>query len=467
MQSTEEEIKINDQDFNENCSKRVIKIFISEVNDHIYLYSSLQSNSSANNFDESKHNEFESDNLNEAVIIDISKLIKKKSIDSIRMLTVKSIDPDLNFAVNSSNKLEVDNSDIENSDSNTERELDLTQGLLNRKRNEKLSLKQLEYVKNKVSESIMTTKQLSNQLNLSVSLINKIKRNELSQLWRGRSDLLIKVFGTERKTLIKELQKFVKNPNAAFNSHSITNHVNRVLSRNYKPYYIRNLMKNELRMSFKKVKPRPNNIDFDILKASLQLFAVKFTQLMTAQTIVINIYETLFSRSIQNNYSWSYKGVPYKAKNSPFTGSINWIMSICSWGSWFLLLTNHTSNSDIFELFLNKLNDWIATNDNFQGKEVLIVMDNWSIHKSKQIMQKLKYMKWKVAFLPAYTPLFAPIEMWFSRIKQILRSRWNSKVVKLSNKESFNEIYSCLKEIKSEDVKILFKEMYSTIDKYL
>ena len=71
MQSTEEEIKINDQDFNENCSKRAIKIFISEVNDHIYLYSSLQSNSSANNFDESKHNEFESDNLNEAVIIDI------------------------------------------------------------------------------------------------------------------------------------------------------------------------------------------------------------------------------------------------------------------------------------------------------------------------------------------------------------------------------------------------------------
>ena len=156
------------------------------------------------------------------------------------MLTVKSIDPDLYFAVNSSNKLEVDNSDIENSDSNTERELDLTQGLLNRKRNEKLSLKQLEYVKNKVSESIMTTKQLSNQLNLSVSLINKIKRNELSQLWRGRSDLLIKVFGTERKTLIKELQKFVKNSNAAFNSHAITNHVNRVLARNYKPYYIRN-----------------------------------------------------------------------------------------------------------------------------------------------------------------------------------------------------------------------------------
>ena len=92
-------------------------------------------------------------------------------------------------------------------------------------------------------------------------------------------------------------------------------------------------------MSFKKIKPRPNNIDFDILKASRQLFAVKFIQPITVQTIVINIDEILFSRSIQNNYSWSYKGVPYEAKNSPFTGSINWIMSVCSWAFWFLLLT--------------------------------------------------------------------------------------------------------------------------------
>ena len=72
-------------------------------------------------------------------------------------------------------------------------------------------------------------------------------------------------------------------------------------------------------------------------------------------------------------------------------------------------------------------------------------------------MQKLKFIKLKVAFLPAYTLLFGPIEMRYSRINQILRSRWNSKVVKLSNKESYNNVYSCLKEIKSEDVKILFK----------
>ena len=38
MQSTEEDININDAYFNEISNKRVIKIFISEVNDHIYIY---------------------------------------------------------------------------------------------------------------------------------------------------------------------------------------------------------------------------------------------------------------------------------------------------------------------------------------------------------------------------------------------------------------------------------------------
>ena len=44
MQSPEVEININDADFNENSSKRAIKIFISEVNDHLYLHSSLKMN---------------------------------------------------------------------------------------------------------------------------------------------------------------------------------------------------------------------------------------------------------------------------------------------------------------------------------------------------------------------------------------------------------------------------------------
>ena len=45
-----------------------------------------------------------------------------------------------------------------------------------------------------------------------------------------------------------------------------------------------------------------------------------------------------------------------------------------------LQLTNQTADSNKFKLFLDKLNEWIITNESFQKQEVLIVQDNWSIH---------------------------------------------------------------------------------------
>ena len=124
-------------------------------------------------------------------------------------------------------------------------------------------------------------------------------------------------------------------------------------------------------------------------------------------------------------------------------------MSIWSNGTWFLQLTNQTTDSNKFKLFLDKLNEWIKTNESFQKQEVLIVLDNWSIHKSKEVMQKLKQISNKIAYLPAYTPKFAPIELWFSKIKENLRRSWSNKVVKLSEKSVYNDIYQALKDLKS------------------
>ena len=73
---------------------------------------------------------------------------------------------------------------------------------------------------------------------------------------------------------------------------------------------------------------------------------------------------------------------------------------------------------------------------NFSKQEMLIVLDNWSIHKSKEVMQKLKQISNKITYLPAYTPQFTPIELWFSKIKENLRRSWSNKVVKLSESQA-------------------------------
>ena len=100
------------------------------------------------------------------------------------------------------------------------------------------------------------------------------------------------------KNIIQKLKIFINWVDHAFNSIEITNYVNFELNRNYMPYFIRNLMKSEINLTLKIVKPRPNNVNFDFLKTRRQLFAVKFSQFISGDTLVINIDETSINRNI-------------------------------------------------------------------------------------------------------------------------------------------------------------------------
>ena len=87
-------------------------------------------------------------------------------------------------------------------------------------------------------------------------------------------------------------------------------------------------MKSELDLTLKKVKPRPNSVNFDILRASRQLFGVKYSQLISSDTFVINLDDILINRNIKISFSWSKKVYPEEAKNKPFIGSVNCIIDI-------------------------------------------------------------------------------------------------------------------------------------------
>ena len=84
-----------------------------------------------------------------------------------------------------------------------------------------------------------------------------------------------------------------------------------------------------------------------------------------------------------------------------------------------------------------------------------------------EVVQKILEINWNVKFLPGYTPQFAPIKIWFSKIKWNLRQLYNRKIVKLSLKSSYNDVFNTMKHIKSEYIRLLFTEMYSAINIYL
>ena len=73
-------------------------------------------------------------------------------------------------------------------------------------------------------------------------------------------------------------------------------------------------MKSEPDLTLKKVKPRSNSVNFDILRASRQLFGVKYSQLISSDTFVINLDDTLINRNIKISFHGVKKFILKKLK---------------------------------------------------------------------------------------------------------------------------------------------------------
>ena len=60
--------------------------------------------------------------------------------------------------------------------------------------------------------------------------------------------------------------------------------------------------------TFKSVKPRPNNIDLNKVQSYRKLFAIRFTQEITTNTLIIKIDESAINRNLEACCSWGTKG---------------------------------------------------------------------------------------------------------------------------------------------------------------
>ena len=187
---------------------------------------------------------------------------------------------------------------------------------------QKLSHDQLKFLKSTISQSSLTTTQISNEYRVSVSQINKIKRMNEQIILDGPKKKFIKLSKMNKKMLTNEILKSIESNNNTFYVTEITDFVNRKLNWNYLVQFVRNFMKNELIFSYKRVKSRPKFVDFDRLNWLRILFSIKFSQLMSQSTLLINIDETSIGRNAKINYSWGLRGYPIEAKNISITGSV-------------------------------------------------------------------------------------------------------------------------------------------------
>ena len=140
-------------------------------------------------------------------------------------------------------------------------------------------------------------------------------------------------------------------------------------------------------------------------------------------------------------------------------------MSICSNGAWMSYLTNQTIDGQKFTIFLNHLDRWIQRNKLFGFNDVVIILDNSSVHQVKGVKLKLSKMKVKVIFLAPYNPQLVPIEMYFGILKRKLYQNTQYKSHNINIKENIPIILKALKKIKSEVIIKLFNNLLLLIKK--
>ena len=131
--------------------------------------------------------------------------------------------------------------------------------------------------------------------------------------------------------------------------------------------------------------------------------------------------KTLLTVRLFKQYNWSIKGKDWESYNQKFKKRIKMIAAIISNGTYFISISNWNTTSGVFEEFLNNLKKYLASKKYFTNWRFSIILDNATYYKTKQIDKKLEEITANVWFLPAYTPQFQPVEIFFGIVKCKLR----------------------------------------------
>ena len=87
------------------------------------------------------------------------------------------------------------------------------------------------------------------------------------------------------------------------------------------------------------------------------------------------------------------------------------------------MLFKKSVNRDKFKMFLQEIRD------KYPFEDIALYMDNLSVHKSKEITDRMDELGLAYIFGPAYSPDFNPVETIFSIAKSYIKKRRLSAVI--------------------------------------
>ena len=160
------------------------------------------------------------------------------------------------------------------------------------------------------------------------------------------------------------------------------------------------------------------------------------------------------------------KGEKQPIKNTTFAKSISIMSAIQSNRASFNALKKGTwKSSDFIEFMkdiIDKLMIW-----GYESCKIGVILDNWSIHRSRTSIEFMSLMRLNIYFIPTYWPEVAPIEKYFSILKSIVWRKCKEKSLNLWSKEAERLIQESIDSISGDNIISLWSDLFKEIEKKL
>ena len=102
-----------------------------------------------------------------------------------------------------------------------------------------------------------------------------------------------------------------------------------------------------------------------------------------------------------------------------------------------------------FSDFLKDLWKFIKLKYRCTSKRTIIMLDNAATHRTKNVINIMKENFDLVYYLPPYSPQYAPVEHFFSLLKNTISKSCKQKWINLNSEKGRSEISSALQSIVS------------------
>ena len=155
-----------------------------------------------------------------------------------------------------------------------------------------------------------------------------------------------------------------------------------------------------------------------------------------------------FNKDIKMEYSWLPKGITSAIVNQIHSCNKSMLAAFWSDGEYIWALINRTVCTQVFENFLCILKYFLQMRELHSKNKSVIILDNAPYHWSKITNERMKNLNLNILFLPPYSPILAPIEIFFKLVKSKIRSSKIAKGVNFSNKEGTMLIFSACDNLK-------------------